>query len=130
MKQIKFLSMLIAVVAMSVCFTGCSSDDDEITDIATVISGDYSGKLTIMGLADQFTTYVTLTRKSDVAVAVVIDCDELDMHLQSVILDITESNGSYELSSTSKAVNGSVIGKSLNLTFSVGSYTCTFYGNK
>ena len=109
----------------------CGDDDDDApTDVATVIAGDYSGTLNVMGYTDQFTAYITLTRKSDTAVSLVVDCDEIDMHLNSVILDITQSNNSYKLASSSKAVNGTVIGKNLNITFSVGSKTYTFYGDK
>ncbi|RHL04575.1 hypothetical protein DW036_20900 [Bacteroides sp. AF39-11AC] len=131
MKTMKYLSMLLIMVAMSVCMVSCGDDDDDApTDVATVIAGDYSGTLNVMGYTDQFTAYITLTRKSDTAVSLVVDCDEIDMHLNSVILDITQSNNSYKLASSSKAVNGTVIGKNLNITFSVGSKTYTFYGDK
>lgn len=130
MKAMKYLSMLLMMVAMSVSFSSCGDDEDVPEESATVIAGDYSGTLSVMGYTDQFTAYVTLTRKSSDAVGCVVDCDEIDLHISSVILDIADNGGSYGLSSTSKAVNGSVTGKSLNLTFKAGSYTYTFYGNK
>ena len=79
---------------------------------------------------EQFTAYATLTRKSDNAISVVVDCDEIDLHLKSVILDIMQNGNSYELSSSSKAVNGTVIDQNINLTFATGSNTYTFYGSK
>ena len=130
MKVLKYLTMLFAVAGMGLFFASCSDDDDAGTDAATVISGDYSGTLNIMGYTDQYRAYVGVTRKSSDAVAVVVDCDELDMHLSSVILDITQNGSSFELNSTSKAVSGAVVGNNLNLTFSTGYRTFAFYGTK
>ena len=131
MKVLKYLTMLFVLVSVSVPFTSCSDDDDDAAkDAATAIAGDYSGSLSVMGYTDQYKAYVGISRKSADAVAVVVDCDELDMHLSSVILDITAKGGSYELTSTSKAVSGAVVGSNLNLTFSTGSSTFAFYGKK
>ncbi|KAA3699302.1 hypothetical protein F3F88_09690, partial [Bacteroides salyersiae] len=120
MKTMKYLSMLLVMVVTSVCMVSCGDDDDIPTDIATTIAGDYSGKLSVIGYTEQFTAYATLTRKSDNAISVVVDCDEIDLHLKSVILDIMQNGNSYELSSSSKAVNGTVIDQNINLTFATG----------
>lgn len=131
MKVLKYLTMLFAMACMSMPLTGCSDDDeDEAKDAATLIAGDYSGTLSVMGYTDQYRAYVGVSRKSADAVAVVVDCDELNMHLSSVILDITAKGSSFELTSTSKAVSGAVVGSNLNLTFSTGSDTFAFYGKK
>ena len=45
-------------------------------------------------------------------------------------MDIMQNGNSYELSSSSKAVNGTVIDQNINLTFATGSNTYTFYGSK
>ena len=82
--------MLLVMVVTSVCMVSCGDDDDIPTDIATTIAGDYSGKLSVIGYTEQFTAYATLTRKSDNAISVVVDCDEIDLHLKSVILDIMQ----------------------------------------
>lgn len=95
MKTMKYLSMLLVMVVTSVCMVSCGDDDDIPTDIATTIAGDYSGKLSVIGYTEQFTAYATLTRKSDNAISVVVDCDEIDLHLKSVILDIMQNGNSY-----------------------------------
>ena len=130
MKTMKYLSMLLVMVVTSACMVSCGDDDDMATDIVTTTAGDYSGKLSVIGYTEQFTAYATLTRKSDNAISVVVDCDEIDLHLKSVILDIMQNGNSYELSSSSKAVNGTVIDQNINLTFATGSNTYTFYGSK
>ncbi len=131
MKILKYLTMLFAMVSMGMSLASCSDDDDDAArDAATVIAGDYSGNLSVMGYTDQYRAYVSVSRKSADAVAVVVDCDELNMHLSSVILDITSKGSSYELTSTSKAVSGAVVGDNLNLTFSTGNDTFAFYGSR
>ena len=105
MKTMKYLSMLLVMVVTSVCMVSCGDDDDIPTDIATTIAGDYSGKLSVIGYTEH-------------------------LHLKSVILDIMQNGNSYELSSSSKAVNGTVIDQNINLTFATGSNTYTFYGSK
>lgn len=51
MKTMKYLSMLLIMVAMSVCMVSCGDDDDDApTDVATVIAGDYSGTLNVMDI--------------------------------------------------------------------------------
>jgi len=131
MKILKYLTMLFVMASVSMPLASCSDDDDEaVQDAATVIAGDYSGNLSVMGYTDQYKAYVGVSRKSADAVAIVVDCDELNMHLSSVILDITAKGSSYELTSTSKAVSGAVVGSNLNLTFSTGSNTFAFYGTK
>ena len=50
MKVLKYLTMLFAMACMSMPLTGCSDDDeDEAKDAATLIAGDYSGTLSVMG---------------------------------------------------------------------------------
>lgn len=125
-----FLMMFVAAVSVGT-FAACSDDDDDIAqDDATLIAGDYAGQMKVMGYTDSARSYVTLTRKSSSAVACEVLCEELGLNLSAVILDITPMATGYELSSTTKAVSGSVISNTLTLTFSTGSYTFTFTGTK
>ncbi len=132
MKKINyFLMMFVAAIAMC-SFSACSDDDDDnkSADIATKIAGDYAGNLTAIGYQGDAKAYITLTRKSSTAVSCEVTCDEYNLHLSAVILDIEKSNSGYKLSSATKAVSGSVVGKSLSLTFKVSDDTFTFSGSK
>lgn len=127
----KYLFMLLAVVMVSAGFSSCS-DDDTSSDLAEGMAGDYRGTLMIVGYNDEFIAYATLTRRSETEISLVVDCydEAVDLHLNSVILNISREGNSYILTSDTKAVSGTVIGSSLNLTFSAGNYAYTFYGNK
>lgn len=130
---IKGLAMSL-LAAASLGFTACNSDDDGGTDPATRISGDYAGTLVEMGYSDKYTAYVELRRKSATAVSCEVVCEEADLNLGSVILDITQEGSTYDLSSTTKAIQGSVVGSTLVLTFEVSNYytswTYTFTGTR
>lgn len=131
MKTMKYLCMLLILVATSVGLASCGDDDENEKDWTTAISGDYSGKLQVVGYTNIYQGYVTLTRRSESAVAFTVDCDEINFHLTTpTILDIAPGDNSYTLTSTSKAVSGSVVNGNLNITFASGSRTYTFYGNK
>ncbi|MCC8170342.1 MAG: hypothetical protein LIP00_00875 [Parabacteroides sp.] len=131
MKTMKYLTLLLAVVAMGISLGSCGDDDDDKTaDMATTIAGDYSGKLQVVGYTEMHQAYVTLTRRSETAVSLVMDCDEINFHSSPVILDITKNSSSYSLNSTSKAVNGSVVNGNLSIAFASNNDTYTFYGTK
>lgn len=131
MKTMKYLCMLLILVATSVGLASCGDDDENEKDWTTAISGDYSGKLQVLGYTNIYQGYVTLARRWESAVAFTVDCDEINLHLITpTILDIAPDDNSYTLTSTSKAVSGSVVNGNLNITFASGSRTYTFYGNK
>ncbi len=117
-KWIKRLVMSL-LAAASLGLTACSSDDEGVTDPATLISDDYAGRLVELGYSDEYTAYVTLIRKSAMAVACEVTCEEADLKPESIILDITEDGSTYRLSSKTKAVAGSIAGGMLSLTFEV-----------
>ena len=117
-KWIKRLVMSL-LAAASLVLTACSSDDEGVTDPATLISDDYAGRLVELGYSDEYTAYVTLIRKSAMAVACEVTCEEADLKPESIILDITEDGSTYRLSSKTKAVAGSIAGGMLSLTFEV-----------
>lgn len=119
-KWIKELVMSL-LAAASLGLTACSSDDDGGDDPATRISGDYAGRLVEMDYSDEYTAYVTLSRKSATAVACEVTCEKAHLQLHSIILDIKQEGSTYLLSSETKAVTGSIIGKTLSLTFKVES---------
>lgn len=131
MKTLKYVSLLLAIVALSMSMGSCGDDDEDKTaDMATTVAGDYSGKLQIVGDVEMHPAYVTLTRRSESAVSLVMDCDEVNFHSSPVILDITKNSSSYALTSTSKAVSGAVVNGNLSVTFASNSETYTFYGTK
>lgn len=132
-KWIKGLVMSL-LAAASLGLTACSSDDDGGADPATRISGDYSGRLVEVRYSNEYTAYVTLSRKSATAVACEVDCEEADLKLESIILDVTQDGSTYHLSSKTKAVTGSIAGGMLSLTFEVSNayyeYNYNFTGTR
>ena len=117
----------------SVSFSSCSDKDgDEIMgmDAGSAVSGTYAGELQVMGYTSSFRAFITLERMASDAVNLKIRCEDLDMYMEDVIMDVYSTGSSYSLSSNSKSVTGTCISNSLNLTFSTGSYTYTFFGSK
>lgn len=130
-KWIKGLEMSL-LAAASLGLTACSSDDDGGGDPATRISGDYEGTLAVMDVAQvDFRAYVTLSRKSATAVTCKVECEELGLDLEEIVLDITQENSLYRLSSiSSKSIRGSVAGSTLSLTFKAVDYPFNFTGTR
>lgn len=128
-KRLSVLKCLLMVLIVLLPFTSCS-DDNDMVDAAEEISGTYAGEMGIMGYSELARGYVTLTRMSSDAVSVKVICEEFDLDLAEIIMDITSSDSGYSLKSTTKAVTGSVVSKTLMLTFSTGSYTFSFSGSK
>jgi hypothetical protein len=127
-KRLSVLKCLLMALIVLLPFTSCS--DDKVVDAAEEISGTYSGEMGIIGYSDLARGYVTLTRVSSDAVFVKIICEEFDLDLEEIIMNITSSDSGYSLKSTTKAVTGSVVSKTLMLTFSTEGYTYSFSGSK
>ena len=71
MKAIKFLSVMLLLVAASVCTSSCSKDDDEdVVDYADVVSGIYTGKLTVNNQVIQDAYVVSVSKVSSKVVTV------------------------------------------------------------
>lgn len=128
----RLLLSICMVLSVSAVFMSCSKDEPEAPqDMATVVSGDYAGKMQVMGYVDSANGYVTLTRRSATAVSCKIICEEFYLNLSEVILDLTATDNGISLTSTTKAVTGSVVNNNLYLTFTAGGGdTFVFSGSK
>lgn len=132
-KKLLFLGWMLMFLVASVSFSSCSDKDgDEIMgmDAGSAVSGTYAGELQVMGYSSSYRTFITLERMASDAVNLKIRCEDLDMYMEDVIMDVYSTGSSYSLSSNSKSVTGTCISNSLSLTFSTGSYTYTFFGSK
>lgn len=135
-KKLLFLGWMLMFLVASVSFSSCSDKDgDEIMaptgmDAGSAVSGTYAGELQVMGYTSSFRAFITLERMASDAVNLKIRCEDLDMYMEDVIMDVYSTGSSYSLSSNSKSVTGTCISNSLSLTFSTGSYTYTFFGSK
>ena len=133
-KKLLFLGWMLMFLVTSVSFSSCSDKDgDEIMaptgmDAGSAVSGTYAGELQVMGYTSSFRAFITLERMASDAVNLKIRCEDLDMYMEDVIMDVYSTGSSYSLSSNSKSVTGTCISNSLSLTFSTGSYTYTFFG--
>ncbi len=134
MKMMKYVSMLLVMVAMSVSFAGCSDDDEEtVLNSAQRIEGDYVGTLKPMGYTDEpARAYVTLTRRANDAVSFKCTCETFDVDPDPVILNIEERNGGvmYLTSESSYSIEGTCTQNSLSITFSLGGTEWFFSGTK
>lgn len=122
MKTMKYLSMMLVILAMSVCMTSCSSDDEEPSSLADQIAGDYVGTLKPVGYTDEpARSYVTLTRKANDVVSFECSCETFDLDLPSVNLKITDQSGvKYLTSESSRTITGTATGNSISITFATG----------
>lgn len=133
MKKIKYIFMMLFLATACLQMTSCSNSTDEPdADIATKISGNYVGELTNIGYSEGERCYVTITRKAKDAVGIEISCEELDVNTNPVNLIITErKDGTIQLKSESGyAIEGNISGKTLSISFSMGYYDYSFFGQK
>ena len=141
-KKLLFLGWMLMFLVASVSFSSCSDKDgDEFMaptgmDAGSAVSGTYAGELQVMGYTSSFRAFITLERMAPDAVNLKIRCEDLNMNMQDLIMDIYSSGAGYILESNSKAITGSIISNTLNITFSTevsstgGSITYTFFGSK
>lgn len=126
--------MLVALLLGGLSMVSCSDDDDNknevVLDAGKAVAGIYSGEMGVMGYTDLERGFVTITRMASDAVKVKVQCEDLDMNLNEIIMDVTVEKNVYKLNSNGKAVTGSIISGVLTMTFNVGSYTFTFTGKK
>ena len=93
----------------SVSFSSCSDKDgDEFMaptgmDAGSAVSGTYAGELQVMGYTSSFRAFITLERMASDAVNLKIRCEDLDMYMEDVIMDVYSTGSSYSLSSNSKS---------------------------
>lgn len=133
MKKLKYFFMMLFIAALCLPMVSCNETEDEPdADIATTISGNYVGQLTKIGYSEGERCYITLTRKAKDAVSIEISCEELDVNTNAVNLLISErSDGTIQLKSESGyAIEGNVSGKTLSVSFAMGYYDYSFFGQK
>lgn len=135
-ERFKFLFVSLLMALVSVTMLSCSSDDDDDSpkDAAAAIAGNYPGTLRAIGYDDSDAVcYVTIERLANNAVRVSkLTCEEYDININPVNLKVEESsNGVYTLKSeTSKAIEGMYNNKVLTLTFGMRDITWSFTGQK
>ena len=136
MERFKFLFVSLLMALVSVTMLSCSSDDDDDSpkDAAAAIAGNYSGTLRAIGYDNSDAVcYVTLERLANNAVRVSkLICEEYEINMSPVNLKVEESsNGVYTLKSeTSKIIEGMYNNNVITLTFGMRQITWSFTGKK
>ena len=136
MERFKFLFVSLLMALVSVTMLSCSSDDDDDSpkDAAAAIAGNYSGTLRAIGYDNSDAVcYVTLERLANNAVRVSkLICEEYEIDMSPVNLKVEESsNGVYTLKSeTSKIIEGMYNNNVITLTFGMRQITWSFTGKK
>ena len=136
MERFKFLFVSLLMALVSVTMLSCSSDDDDDSpkDAAAAIVGNYSGTLRAIGYGNSDAVcYVTLERLANNAVRVSkLICEEYEINMSPVNLKVEESsNGVYTLKSeTSKIIEGMYNNNVITLTFGMRQITWSFTGKK
>lgn len=129
MRTMKCLSMLLMMVALSVCMVSCGSDDDEdvIADYAGQVSGVYTGKLTLDNTVIEDAYVVTIDKISSSVVKVSAEFYSGG----SANYNVTYSNGQYLFQSeSSSGITISVTGKSVTISFLNKNGTMTTFNGK
>ncbi len=129
MKTMKYLSMLLMIVAMSVCMVGCGDDDDkdQVTDFAGQIAGVYTGRLTENNTVIEDAYVVSVTKISSTVVSVAADFYNDGIRNYNVAY----SNGQFMLTSeTSSNITISIMGKSMSISFLNAKGTITTFSGK
>lgn len=138
-ERFKFLFVSLLMALVSVTMLSCSSDDDDDIpkDAAAAIAGNYPGTLRIIGISDtDAVCYVTLERLASNALRISkLTCEKYNINVSSANLKVEESsNGVYTLKSeTSKSIEGMYNNKVLTLTFELDdapNITWSFTGQK
>ena len=114
MKTMKYLSMLFMMMAMTICMTSCSDDDDPTSDYASAISGVYTGKLTVNGsvIEDAYVVRVEKISSTVVCVRAAFYSNGEENY------NITYQNGQYIFESESSVnITITVTGKAINISF-------------
>ena len=125
MKTMKYLSMLLIMVAMSVCATSCGDDDDPASesDYASAVAGIYTGKLTVNNTVVEDAYVVTVSKVSSTVARV--DADFYNDGGQNY--NIKKEGGQYLFTNITITVTGKII--AINFLNNNGSIT-TFSGNR
>lgn len=121
----KYLSMILAMLTMSVFMVSCGNDDDDESkdDLSNAVAGVYSGKLTVNSTVTADAYIVTISKISSTIVSI-----EADFLSSKTNFNVEKESGQYSL--TSKTVSGitiSVTGKTISISFLNKAGTMTTY---
>ena len=125
MKAIKFLSVVLFLVATSVCVSSCSKDDEEdVVDYAEAVSGVYTGKLTVNNQVIQDAYVVSVSKVASKVVTVsAAFFDE-----GSENYNVEQQGDQYLFTSESSVnINISVSGKTLTINFLNNDFSMTTF---
>ena len=129
MKAIKFLSVMLLLVAASVCTSSCNKDDEEdVIDYADVVSGVYTGKLTSNNQVIQDAYVVSISKVSSKVVTV----SAAFFNEGSENYNVEQEGDQYVFKSEpSVNINITVSGKTLTINFLNNDFSMTtFVGEK
>lgn len=129
----KYLSMVLLTLVVSVCMVSCGNDDEPDYSSTEAISGNYVGTIKAIGyIDDPARAYVTLTRKANDAISFECTCETFDINTDPIMLHTEKKDdGSIYLTSESQyAIEGSIKSDLLTITFSMGETTFFFSGSK
>lgn len=136
MKKFSFLWLLGLLMMVSIALPSCSDDDDSVDtgivtgDNASAIAGEYSGSIVLSGYTGSIPTIITLTKRNNNMVDMILDSDDADIHTTSMPLNVAVKNGVYTISNSTNTVTGTVAGNSLSLTFAGGDTAMVFSGTR
>lgn len=129
MKTMKYLSMMLIMVAMSVCMTSCGDDDDDdpVTDYAGQVAGVYTGKLTVNNTVIEDAYVVTVSKISSTVVSVMAEFYDKGVENYNV----KYSSGQYLFTSeTSSNITISVTAKTMTISFLNANGSITTFNGK
>ena len=129
MKAIKFLSVMLLLVAASVCTSSCNKDEEEdVIDYADVLSGVYTGKLSSNNQVIQDAYVVSISKVSSKVVTV----SAAFFNEGSENYNVEQEGDQYVFKSESSVnINITVSGKTLTINFLNNDFSMTtFVGEK
>lgn len=128
MKTMKYLSMMLMTLVMSVCMVSCGDDDDNSdADLSGQVAGVYTGKLTVDNTVIKDAYVVTVTKISSTVVKVSADF----YNEGSENYNVVNSNGQYLFTSdSSSGINITVTGKSMTASFLNQNNNMTVFNGK
>lgn len=127
MKTMKYLSMILMALTMSVYMVGCGDDDESDTDYASQVVGVYTGKLTVDNTVIKDAYVVNIDKISSTVVKV----SAAFYSNGSENYNVTNSNGQFLFTSDSSSdINISVTGKSMTVSFLNQNQKMTVFNGK
>lgn len=124
----KYFSLLLAMVAMSMCMVSCGDDDSAASDYAAQVAGVYTGQLTTNGTVVEDAYVVNVAKISSTVVQVSANF----FSTGSENYNVSYVNGQYEFTSESSVnITIRVNGKTMNISYLTnGGYIMNFTGTR